>query len=61
MNRFELQDLKREAVKVRRKLDKITDRQEKERALKIYAKLLHEIIEIRKVEAEGPVMVIRSE
>jgi len=61
MNRLKLQDLKREAVKTRRKLDKITDRQEKERALKTYAKLLHEIIEIRKVEAEKPIMVIRSE
>jgi len=34
MNRLNLQDLKREAVRIRRKLDKITDRQEKERALK---------------------------
>jgi len=61
MSRFRLQDLKREAVKTRRKLDKITDRQEKDRALKTYAKLLHEIIEIRKAEAENPGMVIRSE
>jgi hypothetical protein len=61
MNRLKLQDLKREAVKMRRKLDKTTDRQEKERALKTYAKLLHEIIEIRKFEAENPVMLIRSE
>ena len=61
MNRFKLQDLKREVVKTRRKLDKITDRQEKERALKTYAKLLHEIIEIRKFEAEKPIMLIRSE
>jgi len=60
MNKFELQDLKREAVKIRRKLDTLTDRQEKERALKTYAKLLHEIIEIRKFEAEKPVVVIRS-
>ena len=61
MNRLKLQDLKREAVRIRRKLDNITDRQEKERALKTYAKLLHEIIEIRKVEAEKPLMLIRSE
>jgi len=60
MNKLELQDLKREAVKVRRKLDKITDRQEKERALKTYAKLLHEIIEIKKFEAEKPVVIIRG-
>jgi len=60
MNKLELQDLKREAVKTRRKLDKITDRQEKERALKTYAKLLHEIIEIRKFEAEKPVVIIRG-
>jgi len=60
MNKLELQDLKREAVKVRRKLDKITDRQEKERALKTYAKLLHEIIEIRKFEAEKPIVIIRG-
>jgi len=60
MDRLELQDLKREAVRIRRKLDKITDRKEKARALKTYAKLLNEIIEIRKV-AEKPVMLIRSE
>lgn len=61
MDKLELQDLKREAVRIRRKLDKITDRQEKTRALKTYAKLLNEIIEIRKVEAEKPIMLIRSE
>lgn len=61
MNRLRLQDLKREAVRIRRKLDKITDRQEKEKTLKTYAKLLHEIMEIRKVEAEKPIMLIRSE
>jgi len=60
MNRLKLQDLKREAIRTRRKLDKITDRQEKEKALRTYAKLLHEIIEIRKLEAEKPVMLIRS-
>jgi len=60
MNAFKVQDLKREAVKVRRKLDTISDRQEKERALKTYAKLLHEIIEIRKFEAEKPVVIIRG-
>ena len=52
--------MKREAVKVRRNLDKISDRQEKEKALKTYAKLLHEIIEIRKFEAEKPVVIIRG-
>ena len=61
MSGLELRDLKREAVKIRRKLDRITDRREKENALKTYAKLLHEIIEIRKVEAEKPIMLIRSE
>jgi len=61
MNRLNLQDLKREAVRIRRKLEKITDRQEKEKTLKTYAKLLHEIVEIRKVEAEKPIMLIRSE
>ena len=60
MNRFKLQDLKREAVRMRRKLEKISDRQEKDRALKMYAKLLHEIIETRKVEAEKPVMVLET-
>jgi len=60
MNILKLQDLKREAVKVRRNLDKISDLQEKERALKTYAKLLHEIIEIRKFEAEKPVVIIRG-
>jgi len=60
MHKLELRDLKQEAVKIRRKLDKITDRQEKERALKTYAKLLHEIIEVRKFEAEKPVVVIRG-
>ncbi len=61
MNRLNLQDLKREAVRIRRKLDKMTDRQEKEKVLKTYAKLLHEILEMRKVEAEKPIMLIRSE
>ena len=60
MNRFKLQDLKREAVRMRRKLDKISDRQEKDRASKMYAKLLHEIKETRKVEAEKPVMVLET-
>jgi len=60
VNILKLQDLKREAVKVRRNLDKISDRQEKEKALKTYAKLLHEIIEIRKFEAEKPVVIIRG-
>ena len=60
MNNLRVQELKREAVKVRGKLDKISDQQEKEKALKTYAKLLHEIIEIRKFEAEKPVIIIRG-
>ena len=60
MNRLKAEDLKREAVKVRRNLDRITDRQEKEKALKTYAKLLHDIIEMRRFEAEKPVMIVRS-
>jgi len=55
-----VQELKREAVKIRRNLDRMVDRQEKEKALKTYAKLLHEIIEIRKFEAEKPVIVIHN-
>jgi len=61
VNNLRVQELKREAVKIRRNLDRMVDRQEKEKALKTYAKLLHEIIEIRKFEAEKPVIVIRSE
>ena len=53
-----LQDLKREAQRMRKKLDNITDRQEKDRTLKNYAKLLHDIKETRKFEAENPGLVI---
>jgi len=60
MANLRAQELKREAVKIRSKLDKMTNRQEKEKALKTYAKLLHEIIEIRKFEAEKPVIIIRG-
>ena len=43
---------------MRRKLDNITDRQEKDRALKTYARLLHEIIETKRFKAENPGLVI---
>jgi len=53
-----LQDLKQEALRMRKKLDNITDRQEKDRTLRTYAKLLHDIKKTRKFEAENPGLVI---
>lgn len=44
MNKSELHSLKQEAIKIRRKLDKATNQQERERALRTYAKLLKEIV-----------------
>jgi len=58
MHGHKLQSLKREAARMRKELDNITDRQEKDKALKTYAGLLHEIIETKRFKAENPGLVI---
>ena len=58
MYRDKLQNLKQEAARMRRELDNITDRQQRDKTLKTYAKLLHEIVEKKKFKAENPGLVI---
>ena len=58
MHKDKLQDLKREALRMRRKLDNISDRQEKDRALKTYARLLYDIKEAKKLNVENPGLLI---
>ena len=52
-----MSEINEELIKVRNKLDKVVDPQERAKVFKVYAKLLYEMIEIRKAEVEKRLLV----